>query len=112
MSKYGSGHTFSDICRYERKVLKSALNNKRRKYNGERWVEEPCTKEEAEEIILNVYDELAYQAKDFSRSARALEIIMENHGLKLGRDYSLQEYMAVVEDLKQKDQDVPIFVVK
>ena len=112
MSKYGSGHTFSDICRYERNVLKSALRNKRREYNGERWVEEPCTKEEAEEIILNVYDELAYQAKDFSRSARALEIIMENHGLKLGKDYSLQEYMTVVEKLKQEDSDVMIFVVK
>lgn len=112
MSKYSSGYTFSDICEYERKVLKSALNNKRREYNGERWVEEPCTKEEAEKIILNVYDELVYQAKNFSHSAKALEIIMENHGLKLGKDYTLQEYMMIVENLKQKGQDIPIFVVK
>ncbi len=113
MSKYGMGVSFAEACRYERIILEGALNRQRKEFNTDEdvWESSPCTKQESVKIALDVFDELAYQAKEFARSSRALEIIMKNHGLELGKGYILSEYMEVIERLKQEDSDAPVISV-
>ena len=108
MAKY-QGITFEKMCEYERDVLESALNRRRREYLEDDgvWVSSPCTKEESIEIGLAVYDEIVYQANEFLYASRALELVMRNHGLELGKDYTLQEYMRALDEVKQQDGQVP-----
>ena len=108
MSKYGN-IPFKDYCTYERNILEDALNRRKREYDDEEesWISYACSKEESIKIALEVFDGLAYHAKEFSRSARAMEILMKKHGLELGKEYSIQEYIEIVEQLKMEEEETP-----
>ena len=117
MGEYCSCVSFTDACKYECDILEAALNRRVREYDEEeeKWVSYPCTKEESVRIALEVFDGLVHHAKEFLYASKALERIMKAHGLEVGRDYSLQEYMDArmqVECESEKNPGSFISVVK
>lgn len=103
---------FTDFCKEQRDVLESALQRKRREYDedGKCWIERICPKDESVEIGLQSFDAVVYQAEQLRLSALALERILEKKGLGLNKGYTLQEYINIIEEIKQEEQ--PIKVVK
>ena len=103
---------FADFCKEQRDILESALQRKRREYDEDRqcWIERICPKDESIEIGLQSYDAVVHQAEQLRLSALALERILEKKGLGLNKGYTLQEYINIIEEIKQEEQ--PIKIVK
>ena len=94
---------FIDFCNIRKNIIKAALNRKRLEETEDGWESFPCTKEESIEMALEAFDAVVYEAEQLRLSGLALEQIMKNHGLELGRDYTLNEYMQTVEQIKRKE---------
>lgn len=93
MNKYSSATSFADACNNDKERIKQAFNRKIAVgEDGNGFIYDDCTKEEAEKFILSAYDEAVHQAFMCMASSIAHETIMRNHGLNI----SLTEYNAVM----------------
>ena len=97
-------YTFADFCKIKRKQLKAAINRQMLLYDEDtdNIITYPCTKEESERIALEIFDELVYNANEFLYASKALEKVMTNHGLEVGKTFMLDEYMKARMEVQEK----------
>ena len=106
MSEYGSGLTFGQACNFDKDRIKHALRGELMCDEDENgFVYAPASREECEKFILSKYDECVYQALQSMDSGRALSRLMEEHGVVMGKTYTVMEYGALVEEEHQKFND-------
>lgn len=91
---------FIDFCNQRRDVVKAALDRKKLEVTEEGWTSYPCTKEESVEAALEAFDAVVQEAEKLRISGLAMERIMKRHGLILGQDYKLQEYIRTVTEIE------------
>ena len=108
---------FIDFCNQRRNVIEAALNRKRLEETENGYESYLCTKEESVEAALEAFDAVVQEAEKLRVSGLAMERIMQRHGLILGQDYKLQEYVRTVAEIEQEERDeqeknCPVKVVK
>ena len=97
--------TVKDVLKEKRETIKAALNRNIREYNEEtgEWTEIPCTKEVSIEIAMEAYDLVAHETLELLYASKALEKIMNNHNLRIGKEYTLDEYMEARQEVEEND---------
>lgn len=95
MAKYGPGVSFDRAAAMDRDEIIQALEGKRICGETEKgWEYEPCTREEAKEIILGIYDQRVYEVKDAYHHGRATELLLKKRGIELHKEPGfMQEYL-------------------
>lgn len=89
---------FQSFCDEKRVIVENALNRKYAWHDGEQWQSSPCTKAESVEIALDAFDELVYEAYQILHHSRAMEYIMNTHGLMFGKDFTMEEYLQALDE--------------
>lgn len=101
---------FIDFCNRQREIVRAALDRKKLEETENGWASYPCTKEESVEAALDAFDSVVQQAEKLRVSGLAVERIMGRHGLVLGKDYKLQEYVQAVAEIEQEEQEDPVSI--
>ncbi len=84
--------TYGELANEQKEIIKAALRGKIMITDSEGNSHEiPAPKGVCDQVILEVFDDVVFQALDSMISGRALSNVMSNHGLKVG-DY-LMEYL-------------------
>lgn len=74
MGRYGNGITFKQACELDREQIVKALELETVDGEGEcGFTYLPCTKEEADKTVLDIFDSLVYQARQAMAVSRAQE---------------------------------------
>ncbi len=72
MGRYGSGVTFKEACAMDREQIVKALDLQVvSEEAADGFVYLPCTKEEADQTVLSIFDSLVYQARQSTAVVRA-----------------------------------------
>ena len=104
MSEYGCGVGFTEACAYGKERIKEAL--KCRIWAGEdddgNFVYEDCTKEEADKEILNIYDNLVFQAFELTAAGNGQDKALRNHGMDVPFGDFMVEYSKELQELMGK----------
>lgn len=96
MGEYGPGMTFQQQCNFEKKKIKAALEGFELDIDtGERI---PVSKERANRLILDAYDEAVYQGIQAMQAGRVMESILKNHGVDTCA--MLKEYTEALDQLE------------
>ncbi len=89
--------TFEETCNNQKEKIKAALEGFDLDIDTGRKT--PISKERADRIILEAYDEAVYQGIHSMRSGRALEKMLEDRGVNMTT--TLLEYLAALDSLEQ-----------
>jgi len=95
MGEYGSEVQFEEACSFDKEKIKSALKKRMKLSEEDPFLPQeyiPCTKEEADSIVLKAYDNAVNTGINALHCARALEKILIDHGWK----YNTEEYVAAL----------------
>lgn len=114
MSKYGPGVTLAEMAEMEKACVKQAVRGFLPVgYNGEgEFLFDHATPEECEEYILDILDHWYYVAKQGADVGRALEKVLENHGVKpeeyffefaVEYDHASKEYNNYIYEFEKKE---------
>lgn len=95
MGKSGGEVLFEEACQYDKERIKTALKKRMRfaeesPYSPPGLV--PCSKDEADSIVLRAYDDAVSTGIEALHSVRALIKILDDHGWS----YSTEEYVAAL----------------
>ncbi len=95
MAKYGCGISFDRAAAMDRAEIIQALDGKRICGETENGFEyEPCTREEAKEIILGIYDQRVYEVKEANHHGRAVELLEKRRGIEMWKEPGfMREYL-------------------
>ena len=106
MGFYGNGITFKRACELDREQIVHALNQEifcGEDENG--FYYEDCSKEEADQRVLEIFDNLVFQARDSQAFYRAVEKYLHK---KLGKKWMNKFVMklfrsGLIEEEKRKE---------
>jgi len=74
MGRYGNGISFKEACVFDREQIVKALDLQVVSGEDEKgFIYCPCTKEDADKTILDLYDNIVYQARQTMAVGRAHE---------------------------------------
>ena len=80
MAKYGNGVSFESACAMEREQIEKAfLNQKVIDETDDGFIYGECTDEEAQQIILDAFDEACFQAQQAFGFGRAIENYLKEY---------------------------------
>lgn len=102
MSEYGSGIPMTKAFQYDKERLEHALNNELicgETENGFEYA--PCSKEEADAYIKEVFDNAVYECLEATASANTLDKILREH-CNYPESETFQLYMKYIEAEKMK----------
>ena len=102
MAEYASGLSFGTCCNLDKERIRHALNGELMVGEDENgFIYEKADKADCDDYILHAYDNVVFLCKQAYDSGRALDAIMQAHGVKV----DLREYMETVMKENQKFND-------
>lgn len=101
MSEYGSGVSLRQTFEYDRERIQEALQGRIMVDETEDgFVYDDCTKEEADEYILDAFDNAVYMCLQCAQSSRALERYMDDHGIQI----DFRDYLKYMQEIEEEDR--------
>lgn len=107
MAKYGPGVSFKQAAAMDRDEIIHALHGERICGETEQGFKyEPCTRAEAEEIILEIYDQRVYEVNEAYHHGRATEFMLKERGIVLHEEKGfMQDYLRARAETAMDDDE-------
>lgn len=120
MGRYRVGLTFSESYMLDRQKFESALDGKRLEFRESGRLDPcywqktsvPCPKDETDRILLELYDGLADDAKEFAHHVRTMEFLLDKYNISVETLIGSGEYAEAWKETEEKPKRPTIVLVK